>query len=173
LNIFEVFRRASPSVLGAANRAGAVFCRAVGLGAAVLAVAAVQAQPFVYPAKGQTAEQQKKDEYECHQWAVQQTGHDPTKPVAAASQPAAPKGAAPGSGVRGAVTGAVVGEIVSDDAGAGAAAGAVAARSQSRRQNAAQAQKQQQATTQQTQQAQANYARARTACLDGRGYAVK
>src|SRR5436305_2680821 len=37
------------------------------------------AQQFVYPAKGQSAQQQQKDEYECHGWAVQQTGSDPTK----------------------------------------------------------------------------------------------
>ena len=34
---------------------------------------------FIYSAKGQSAEQQKKDEFECYQWAVQQTGYDPTK----------------------------------------------------------------------------------------------
>lgn len=28
----------------------------------------------IYPAKDQSPEQQKQDEYECHQWAVQQTG---------------------------------------------------------------------------------------------------
>jgi hypothetical protein len=33
---------------------------------------------FVYPKKGQTAEQQAKDRYECHRWAVEQTGFDPT-----------------------------------------------------------------------------------------------
>ena len=33
---------------------------------------------FVYPKKGQTAEQQAKDRYECHVWAVDQTGFDPT-----------------------------------------------------------------------------------------------
>lgn len=33
---------------------------------------------FVYPRQGQTAQQQASDEYECHRWAVQQTGFDPT-----------------------------------------------------------------------------------------------
>ena len=33
---------------------------------------------FVYPNKGQTAEQEAKDRYECHVWAVNQTGFDPT-----------------------------------------------------------------------------------------------
>lgn len=34
---------------------------------------------FVYPAAGQTAEQQANDRFECHDWASQQTGYDPTQ----------------------------------------------------------------------------------------------
>ena len=135
----------------------------------------VIAQQIVYPAKGQSAQQQKKDEGECHQWAVQQTGVDPTKAAPAAPPPPPPTtatGVTPGAGARGAARGAVVGGIVGD-AGAGAAAGAVAARGQSRRQNAAQ----QQQAVQQQQQAQgaqqASYAKARAACLEGRGYTIK
>lgn len=33
---------------------------------------------FVYPAMNQSAEKQASDEYECHRWAVDQTGFDPT-----------------------------------------------------------------------------------------------
>ena len=33
---------------------------------------------FVYPRNGQSAEQTNKDRYECHAWAVSQTGFDPT-----------------------------------------------------------------------------------------------
>jgi hypothetical protein len=33
---------------------------------------------YVYPRKGQTAEKQASDEYECHRWAVEQTGFDPS-----------------------------------------------------------------------------------------------
>jgi hypothetical protein len=139
-------------------------------------VAEAGAQQFVYPAKGQTPEQQKSDESACYSWAVQQSGFDPAKPppAAAAPKPATTAtGTTPGAGVRGAARGAVVGEIVSDDAGAGAAVGAVAARGQSRRQNAAasqQAAAQQQGATQQQQDA---FAKARGACLEGRGYTVK
>lgn len=138
--------------------------------------AASLAQQIVYPAKGQSPQQQQKDESECHAWAVKNTGIDPSRPVAAAPAPTAPTtatGVSPGAGVRGAARGAVVGEIVADDAGAGAAVGAIAARGQSRRQNASaqqQAQAQQQAATSQQ---QATYARARGACLEGRGYTVK
>lgn len=71
-------------------------------------------QVFVYPAKGQSADQQKIDEGECHVWAVQQSKYDPAKPpsTAAAKAPATASGTTPGAGVRGAARGAIVGEIV-------------------------------------------------------------
>jgi hypothetical protein len=34
---------------------------------------------FMYPRNGQSADQQAKDRYECHRWAVGQTGFDPTQ----------------------------------------------------------------------------------------------
>ena len=142
---------------------------------AAMFAAGVSAQQFVYPAKGQSPEQQKKDEGECHIWAAQQSKYDPTKPpqqTAAAKPPTTATGTTPGAGVRGAARGAVVGGVMGD-AGAGAAAGAVAARGQSRRQNAAQAQQQQQAATQQNQAGMNAYQKARSACLEGRGYTVK
>lgn len=147
-------------------------CTAIGMalttyGAAGLALAQ---QPIVYPAKGQSTEQQKKDQSDCYGWAVSQTGYDPAKPPpAAATPPTTATGTTAGAGVRGAARGAVVGEIVADDAGAGAAAGAVAARGQSRRQNATV--QQQSAQTQSA--GQQNFNKAVAACLEGRGYTVK
>ena len=145
------------------------------------AVAAAQ-QQFVYPQKGQSAEQQKKDEYDCHSWAVKQTGFDPTQAAQAPQQQAAqqPAGAQPGSGARGAARGAVAGAAIGSldgeagkGAGVGAAAGAVAARGQSRRQaQQQQAQTQQQAASKQSSQQQ-SYLKARAACLEGKGYSVK
>lgn len=41
-------------------------------------VAAQASSVFAYPLEGQDAEQQKRDRFECHTWAVQQTGFDPT-----------------------------------------------------------------------------------------------
>jgi hypothetical protein len=143
------------------------------LGTALISQAA--AQQYVYPAKGQSPQQQKSDESACYTWAVQQTGFDPAKPPpqqAAAKPPTTAMGTTPGAGARGALGGAAIGAIAGD-AGAGAAAGAVVARSSSRRQNAAaeqQAQQQQQAGTQQQQSA---FAKARAACLEGKGYTVK
>jgi len=34
---------------------------------------------FIYPRKGQNDQQQAEDRYQCHRWAVDQTGYDPTK----------------------------------------------------------------------------------------------
>lgn len=132
-------------------------------------------QMYVYPAKGQSPQQQQKDEYECHNWAVQQTGFDPAHPQQA-SAPSQPAGPAPGSGAQGAVRGAVVGGMVGgiggrggEGAAAGAIIGGVAGRQKSRAQ-------QQQA--QQQQQAAANaagpqaYGRARAGCLSARGYSI-
>jgi hypothetical protein len=133
------------------------------------------AQQFVYPAKGQSPEQQKKDEAQCHTWAVQQSRYDPANPpqaTSSANPPTTATGTTPGAGARGAARGAVVGGMMGD-AGAGAAAGAVAARGQSRRQNAAQTQQQQQQMSQEQQAGQAAYQKARAACLEGRGYTVK
>src|ERR1700722_14132700 len=66
---------------------------------------------FVYPATGQSAEQTERDRYECHVWAVQQTGVEPSRAYASAYervlvQPAKP----PVSGtVAGAIGGAIIG----------------------------------------------------------------
>ena len=39
-------------------------------------------QLFIYPRQGQSEQQQAKDRYECHSWAVNQTHYDPTQPPA-------------------------------------------------------------------------------------------
>ena len=36
--------------------------------------------PVAYPAHGQSNDAQDRDRYECHRWAVEQTGFDPSKP---------------------------------------------------------------------------------------------
>jgi hypothetical protein len=38
-------------------------------------------QMFIYPRLGQSEKQQADDRYECHRWAVGQTGYDPTQPL--------------------------------------------------------------------------------------------
>jgi len=161
-----------------------------------LAAGAAFAQGLViYPAKGQSATQQSKDETECQGWAKQNTGIDPLALANAASQPAAAPAAAPtqpvgGERARGAVRGAAAGAAigaVAGDAGKGAAAGAVAgtavggARQRGKqRENAAnqqaaqqQAQNNQNAQNADTQAKLATYNKAYSACLEGRGYTVK
>jgi hypothetical protein len=155
---------------------------AIGLAFLLIAPVAMAQQQYVFPQKGQTPDQQKKDEYDCHTWAVSQTGYDPTKPQAPPPQqaPQQPAGAQPGSGVGGAARGAVVGAAVGSldgEAGKGAAvgatAGAVAARGQSRKQAQAQQQSQAQQASAQQSTKQQDYLRARGACLEGKGYSVK
>ena len=143
--------------------------------AAALAAPAL-AQQYVYPAKGQNPEQQKADEAGCHTWAIQQSGFDPAKPPPASTAPPPPTtatGTTPGAGARGAARGAVVGEVVGGDASTGAAVGAAAARGQSRRQNNQQAQATQQQAQANASAGQDSFAKARAACLEGKGYTVK
>ena len=147
--------------------------------------------PIVYPAKNQSAEQQKKDEGECHTWAIQTTGIDPAAPPPAATtaaQPAEPPKQQGGHRVRGAArgaaAGAIVGEIANDDASEGAAVGAAVGAVSGGRQARKDAKASQQQAAQAQQQAQADakaaeaarldtFNRARAACLEGRGYVIK
>ena len=98
--------------------------RALALVVAATFAASAPAQQYVYPAKGQSPDQQKKDEGECHTWAIQQSKYDPANPPKQAAAPAPATTATsttPGAGARGAARGAVVGGVMGD-AGAGAAA---------------------------------------------------
>jgi hypothetical protein len=49
---------------------------------------------FAYPKSGQNAEQQASDRYECHRWARDQTGFDPTQPGGVAAADSTKPGAA-------------------------------------------------------------------------------
>ena len=128
-----------------------------------------QSAPIVYPAAGQSMEQQGRDESECRNWATQQTGVYPNQAPPAyygnSSQQGAPV-------ARGAARGAVVGEVVGGDAGKGAAVGATAGvirKNQARRQEA-------QVNEQAAAQYQADvgrYNQAFAVCMQGRGYAVQ
>ena len=133
-------------------------------------------KPFIYPNRGQTAKQEEFDRGQCYSWAVQQSGFDPAKPppaTAAAAPPTTPTGTTPGAGAGGGGRGGVGGGVVGGDASTGAAVGAAAARGQSRRQNAAAANSATQQQQAATSQGQASFAKARAACLEGKGYTVK
>jgi hypothetical protein len=136
-------------------------------------------QPVIYPSKGQSVEQQNKDQGECYVWAKQQSGVDPAAVAqASSSQPAptGPQGERVKGAAGGAAAGAIIGEIADDDAGKGAAIGAVVGTvaGGARQRRSARAQQQQQQESQQSSQAAlANYNRAFGACMEGRGYVVK
>jgi hypothetical protein len=142
------------------------------MAALALALPAGAAQ-VVYPAKGQSADQQKKDESACYSWATQQTGFDPAKPppAAAPAQPAPVTGS--GARARGAAAGAVIGGASGGDAGQAAVAGAAVGASRQRRENRQVAESQNQAASQQQAAGQDAFYKARAACLEGRGYSVK
>jgi len=130
---------------------------------------------IVYPAKGQSAQQQNGDEGECYAWAKKQTGIDP---VATASAPTQQEGPAVGGGerVKGAAGGAVGGlaiGAIAGDAGKGAAIGAVAGTMvgghRARKNKAAkeeQAEQNKAATLQ-------HFNKAFGACMEARGYTIK
>ncbi len=146
-------------------------------------------QVVVYPANGQPPEQLDRDRYECHNWAVKQTGFDPSAPGVPARQRVVvmgPPPPPPGSGVAaGAITGAVLGAIVGGPwhSGTGAAVGAVAGAAvggvaESAQRDAARdaqdrAIAQAQAPSAAWEQRASAYRRAISACLEGRGYTVK
>ena len=149
------------------------------LAASLLAGAGVQAQqPIIYPAKGQTPDQQNKDQGECAAWAKQTTGVDPlavAQQGASAPTASGPQGERAKGAVGGAAAGAVIGAIAGDTgkgAAIGAATGVIAGGARQRRTAQAQGQ-QQQAQQQQSQSALSTYNRAYSACLEGRGYTIK
>ncbi len=87
----------------------------------------------IYPAKGQSAEQQRADEAAAYDWACKQTSWDPYQAKAvldqqtnvAAEQAGAALGGAVKGGAGGAIMGVAIGAIAGD-AGKGAAIGATA-----------------------------------------------
>ncbi len=147
----------------------------------VLAARAHAQDPVVYPAKGQSPEQQQKDEFECYTWAKQQSGFDPMAVPQATAPPPQQQGrqsSVVGGAARGAALG-VVGGAIAGDAGKGAAIGAATGalfggmRRNQQRQQQDQAQRQwEQQQAAQYQNNRNNHNRALGVCLQGRGYSV-
>jgi hypothetical protein len=137
---------------------------------------------FVYPAKGQSPGQQKKDEDACYGWAETNTGLTlvPGNVDAEAAGKASAKDAGQGKVARGAATGAATGVAIgaiTGNAGRGVAVGAVAGsvrglRGRVKAQKAAGQAGAQQAV-QANQQAVDQFKKAAGACLQARGYSVK
>jgi len=144
----------------------------------------VQLGMVIYPAQGQTPEQQALDEAACWEWTEAQTGvvlvAGSVDTQAAAEQAAAQaanatQGAAVAGAARGALAGVAIGAIAGDagkGAAIGAAAGAMGGRRARRR---AQQQAAQQGGAQAEAAAQATIDTFKTTggvCLSGRGYTV-
>jgi hypothetical protein len=131
----------------------------------------------VEPQRGQSADQLRRDRYECHNWAVEQTGETPVAPEAQRDESADAKQRKRADRADGALIGAAIGSVIGSIAGsgrhyhdygdsvlAGAAVGAgvgaaTAGRPRDRRKAEAAPQP-------------SPYLRALTACLEGRGYSV-
>jgi hypothetical protein len=151
------------------------------LGSLLIGTSARAQDLYIYPSKGQSQAQQDKDRYECHSWAVKETGFDPSKPQTSSSNPSTSnqyhpsqphvlKGAA-----RGAALGAVGGAIAGDagkGAGAGAAMGGMAGGFRRRDERIQQSTSHQADTQSAMSNQRTSYNRAMAACLQGRGYNV-
>lgn len=183
--IFASNSRLATRMLKVASPLAALFLLAACVEAPVRTVAVPPPRPmprlFVYPAKGQTEDQLEHDRYECHTWAVQQTGFDPSRGGDAQAYQRVVVQPAPGSGTAaGAIGGAILGSIIAGprDSGFGALFGAatgaivgtaVEANAQ------AQAQQTQQAINQRAAEDRGRvqaYRRAISTCLEARGYTV-
>ena len=129
--------------------------------AAVITGCASSSEPpkagvYVYPAQGQSAQQQAQDTSACQSWAQQQTGYNPTGDTA--------KGVGVGAAL-GALGGAALGAAVGAAAGSpgtgaaiGAAAGGVGGATYG--------------GVSQHGQGQAGYDQAYGACMSGKGYTI-
>lgn len=135
----------------------------------VLAVSGAQAAIdlsalVVVPERGQSADQTRRDRYECHNWAVDQTGVVPAN----APEPSDVPGDRVERVVSGAGIGAMIGGLIrgvgrknpSNGVLAGAAIGAAVGAATSRKDD------------DEPSEADEAYLRALSACLEGRGYRV-
>lgn len=136
------------------------------------------ADMFIFPAQGQSADQQELDEFRCQRWATDRTGFNPlATPVATTAPPSQQRQS--GSAVRGALGGAALGAILGDSSSAARRGGAAGALVGGVRQRNANNQVEQ--DTQQWAQREANnlannrndFDRAMKACLEGKGYTIR
>jgi len=168
-----------------------IFLLLVVTGFAVLAADDI----YVYPNRGQGAEQQSRDRYECHVWAAAQSGFDPSAyysgaagPVHAASAPGGRysrrnHGLDPISGAAGGAALGALGGAIGGDTGKGAAIGAgvgalagifnAAGNGRYRRGHYGHTRGVDHHLAARFAEGQANYRRAISACLEAHGYTVR
>jgi len=133
---------------------------------------------YVFPAKNQTQQKQKEDEFECYKWAADQSGVDPLNPpkVEAAPTQSGPNGSAVKGAAKGAAAGVAIGAIAGDagkGAAIGAAAGGMGGVRKGRQQNAQANQQSQNAAKSQEADIKNNYLKAFQVCMEGKGYTIK
>ena len=135
------------------------------------ALAADATDIVVHPLDGQNAEQVRRDRYECHNWAVTQTG------IAPAQEPEVDPGERRGERLRKVLTGAAVGAAAGSvirgsrdhrDAGDGALAGGVLGAIA----GAVIGDKDADRNTSESNEEFSDYYRALDACMSGRGYSL-
>jgi len=133
---------------------------------------------YVFPTNEQDAQTQEADEAACYKWAIEQTGYDPLNPpeVVGAPVDTSADGTAVKGSAMGAAGGAAVGAIAGD-AGKGAAIGAVVGGARGIRAkkggDAAQQQANDQAAAAKSAELLADYKKAYTVCMEGKGYTIK
>ena len=131
----------------------------------------------VFPTKGQSKQQQKKDEFDCYMWAMEQSGIDPLNlPKTQAQTQSGPTGGAVKGAARGAIAGVAIGAIAGDagkGAAIGAAAGGMRGAGKGQQQQAQQNQKAQADAAAADQAKKDSYIKAFSACIEGKGYTVK
>ncbi|MBN1664186.1 MAG: glycine zipper family protein [Deltaproteobacteria bacterium] len=151
------------------------------------APAAPSAQVYFYPKQGQSTEQQSRDQYECYNWAVKQTGFDPGQSTIPREQrirvvPMPPAGydtiaMAISGAVLGALFGgpryAVQGAMIGATGGAIAGAASDVARQEEARMREEEIASRSQTFDNQTARKSTDFRRAMSACLEGRGYSVQ
>jgi len=143
-------------------------------------------QVYFYPKSGQTTKQQSRDHYECYNWAMDQTGFDPSLSSIPSEQrvrvvPMPPPGH---DTVVMSIAGAVLGALIAGPrhaaggaligAASGAAIGATSdiSRQESARQMEEAYANHNQARDLQYERKALDFRRAMSACLEGRGYSV-
>jgi outer membrane lipoprotein SlyB len=144
-------------------------------------------QIYFYPNKGQSTKQQSRDHYACYNWAVDQTGFDPSVSSIVPEQrvrvvPMPPPGH---DTIAMSIAGAVLGALIAGPRHAGggaligAAGGAIAgaasdiSREESARQMEEAYNNHNQARDVHKEKKALAFRRAMSACLEGRGYTVK
>ncbi|MGK7950361.1 MAG: glycine zipper family protein [Xenococcaceae cyanobacterium] len=129
----------------------------LGLAIVVMNTGSAMAQA-VYPERGQSPQQQQRDENQCSSWATQQTGYQPSGSSSSDGgivSDRALRGAARGAGV-GAI-GGLIGGSAGTGAAVGAAVGGISGGIRNHDEKAA----------------RKEFDRAFAACMEGRGYTVR